>query len=44
MIESEGEEDLVDGELLKWGNFNLNDFEDDYSDEEEGTAMLNSGP
>ena len=44
VIESRCEEDIVDVELLNWVNLNLDDFEDDYSDEEEGTAMLNSGP
>ena len=44
MIEDGGEEETVDGELMNWRNLNINDFEDDYSDEDEGTAMLNSVP
>ena len=32
IIETGGEEEIVDGELLNWGNLNLNDFEDEYSD------------
>ena len=41
--EAGDKEEIVYGELLKWENLNLNNFEDDYSDEEEGTVMLNSG-
>ena len=44
MIVAGEEEDIVDGELLNWENLNLNIFEDYYTNEEEGTAMLNSGP
>ena len=33
----------MDGELLKWGELNLDDFEDEYFDKEEGIGMLNSG-
>ena len=44
MIEAGYEEEIVDGELLNWEKINLDNFEDDYSDEEEGTSMLNSGP
>ena len=34
----------MDGELRNWGNLNLDNFEDEYSDEEEGTDIINSGP
>ena len=42
MIEAVGGEDIVDGELLNWGNLNLYDFEEDYSYEKEWTVILNS--
>ena len=29
MTEDGGEEDIVAGELLNWGNLNLDDFKDD---------------
>ena len=41
MIEYGYEEDILDGELLKWENLNRKDSEDYYSDEEEGNAVLN---
>ena len=41
MIEARYEKDIVDGELLNWGNFNLDGFKDEYSDEEEGDDILN---
>ena len=28
MIEAGGEEEIMNGELLNWGNFKLNGFED----------------
>ena len=43
MIESGDEEEIMDGEILSWAKLNLNNFEDDYSNEEEGTTMFNSG-
>ena len=42
MIEAVYEEEIVDGELMNWENLNLNNFEYEYSDEEEGAAMINS--
>ena len=44
MIEAGCEEDIVDVELLNWVNLNLDDFEDDYSDEKEGTVVIKPGP
>ena len=41
MIEHGDEEDILDGELLNWAKLNCEDSEDDYSNEEEGNAMLN---
>ena len=44
MIEAGDEEEIVDGELMNLENLNFGDFKDEYSNEKEGTAMLNSGP
>ena len=44
MIEAGYEEVTVVGELMNWENLNSRDFKDEYSNEKEGTAMLNSGP
>ena len=44
MVEAGDEEDIVDRELMNWENLNLENFEDDYSNEEERTDMLKSFP
>ena len=33
ITEAGGEEEIVDGEMLNWGNLNLNNFEEKYSNE-----------